>query len=67
MLGWGIQEVSSIGNDFRIIIFPFLCQRLTTRDKELEQATAIQALRSFCYTLNRALRQNEISIVRRQF
>lgn len=47
MLGWCTQEVSSIGNDFRIIIFPFLCQRLTMHDKNLEWGFHVQTLRIF--------------------
>lgn len=52
ILGWDIQEVSSIGNDFKIIIFSFFCQRLSIHDKKLKWGIQIQALRSFCYRLN---------------
>lgn len=47
MLGWCIPEVSSIGNDFRMIIFPFLRQYLRMHDKKLEQGIHVRSLRIF--------------------
>lgn len=42
MFEWCIQEDSSAGNDFRIVIFLHLCQRLMMPNKKLEGGTHVQ-------------------------
>lgn len=47
MLGWCVQEGCSIGKDFRMILFPFLCQWLSIHNKKLEWGVHIRAPKVF--------------------